>query len=153
MTLEDYGFCKKGEAGAFVADGAIEIGGQLPINTSGGLLSETGMPGMQLVHGRRAPDARHGAAAGAGRQAVPREQPGRHDAHARDAVVGELAHGHAQARARLTLTRPYWDALREGHLVFQRCACGHAWLPPRRHCPACLQPEQAGSERSGQGGW
>jgi acetyl-CoA acetyltransferase len=49
MTLEDYGFCRKGEAGHFVADGAIEIGGKLPINTSGGLLSETGMPGMQLI--------------------------------------------------------------------------------------------------------
>jgi acetyl-CoA acetyltransferase len=49
MTLEDYGFCKKGEAGSFVANGAIEIGGRLPINTSGGLLSETGMPGLQLV--------------------------------------------------------------------------------------------------------
>lgn len=49
MTLEDYGFCPKGQVGHFVADGAIEIGGRLPINTSGGLLSETGMPGMQLV--------------------------------------------------------------------------------------------------------
>jgi acetyl-CoA acetyltransferase len=49
MTLEDYGFCGKGEAGRFVADGAIEHGGRLPINTSGGLLSETGMPGMQLI--------------------------------------------------------------------------------------------------------
>jgi acetyl-CoA acetyltransferase len=49
MTLEDYGFCPKGQAGRFVADGAIEIGGQLPINTSGGLLSETGMPGLQLI--------------------------------------------------------------------------------------------------------
>ena len=49
MTLEDYGFCGKGEAGRFVADGAIEIGGSLPVNTSGGLLSETGMPGMQLI--------------------------------------------------------------------------------------------------------
>ncbi len=49
MTLEDYGFCRKGEAAHFVADGAIEIGGRLPINTSGGLLSETGMPGLQLV--------------------------------------------------------------------------------------------------------
>ena len=49
MTLEDYGFCNKGEAGAFVAGGAIEFGGRLPINTSGGLLSETGMPGLQLV--------------------------------------------------------------------------------------------------------
>lgn len=49
MTLEDYGFCGKGEAGAFVRDGAIEYGGQLPVNTSGGLLSETGMPGLQLI--------------------------------------------------------------------------------------------------------
>jgi acetyl-CoA acetyltransferase len=49
MTLEDYGFCAKGQGGPFVADGAIEIGGRLPVNTSGGLLSETGMPGMQLI--------------------------------------------------------------------------------------------------------
>ena len=50
MTLEDYGFCQKGEGRHFVSDGQIEIGGRLPINTSGGLLSETGMPGMQLIH-------------------------------------------------------------------------------------------------------
>lgn len=49
MTLEDYGFCPKGRGGSFVEDGAIEIGGVLPVNTSGGLLSETGMPGMQLI--------------------------------------------------------------------------------------------------------
>ncbi len=49
MTLEDYGFCKPGQAGPFVSDGCIEIGGDLPLNTSGGLLSETGMPGMQLT--------------------------------------------------------------------------------------------------------
>ena len=49
MTLEDYGFCKKGQGGAFVEEGRIEIDGDLPMNTAGGLLSETGMPGMQLV--------------------------------------------------------------------------------------------------------
>ncbi|HKP57396.1 MAG TPA: hypothetical protein VJV78_11780 [Polyangiales bacterium] len=49
MTLEDYGFCTKGRVAEFVADGALEIGGRLPINTSGGLLSETGTPGMQLI--------------------------------------------------------------------------------------------------------
>lgn len=49
MTLEDYGFCRKGEGGKFVEGGRIELGGELPVNTSGGLLSETGMPGMQLV--------------------------------------------------------------------------------------------------------
>jgi acetyl-CoA acetyltransferase len=49
MTLEDYGFAEKGKIADFVRDGNIEIGGRLPINTSGGLLSETGMPGLQLV--------------------------------------------------------------------------------------------------------
>jgi uncharacterized OB-fold protein len=34
---------------------------------------------------------------------------------------------------------PYWAALAEGRLQFQRCTvCGHAWLPPRAECPACL---------------
>lgn len=50
LTLEDYGFCKKGEGAAFVEDGSrIDFGGELPMNTSGGLNSETGMPGMQLI--------------------------------------------------------------------------------------------------------
>ena len=49
MTLEDYGFCPKGGALDFVRDGQIEHGGRLPVNTAGGLLSETGMPGMQLI--------------------------------------------------------------------------------------------------------
>ena len=39
VTLEDYGFCAKGEGGPFVADGKIEPGGSLPINTYGGLIS------------------------------------------------------------------------------------------------------------------
>jgi acetyl-CoA acetyltransferase len=49
LTLEDYGFCKKGDGGKFAEGGRLEIGGDLPLNTSGGLISETGMPGMQLV--------------------------------------------------------------------------------------------------------
>lgn len=49
ITLEDYGFCVKGEGGDYVASGKINLDGELPINTSGGLLSETGMPGMQLI--------------------------------------------------------------------------------------------------------
>jgi acetyl-CoA acetyltransferase len=49
MTLEDYGFCRKGEGGKFVEAGNVALGGTLPINTSGGLLAETGMPGMQHV--------------------------------------------------------------------------------------------------------
>jgi acetyl-CoA acetyltransferase len=49
ITLEDYGFCPQGQSGSFVADIGVGLDGGLPINTSGGLLSETGMPGMQLV--------------------------------------------------------------------------------------------------------
>jgi acetyl-CoA acetyltransferase len=39
MLLEDLGFCKKGEGGAFVADGRTAPGGAMPVNTSGGGLS------------------------------------------------------------------------------------------------------------------
>ncbi len=49
ITLEDYGFVDKGEGAAFFEDKRTWIGGQLPINTSGGLLSETGMPGPHLI--------------------------------------------------------------------------------------------------------
>ena len=49
VTLEDYGFCEKGEGGAFVSDGRIEPGGALPVNTGGGQLSGYYMWGMTPV--------------------------------------------------------------------------------------------------------
>jgi acetyl-CoA acetyltransferase len=39
VTLEDYGFCNKGEGGQFVEDGKLGPGGSLPTNTGGGQLS------------------------------------------------------------------------------------------------------------------
>ena len=36
IQLEELGFCGQGEAKDYIADGAIEIGGRLPINTHGG---------------------------------------------------------------------------------------------------------------------
>jgi len=49
VTLEDYGFCKKGEGGPFVATGAIGPGGSIPVNTGGGQLSSFYMWGMTPV--------------------------------------------------------------------------------------------------------
>ena len=54
LQLEDWGFCKKGEGGPFVADGQIDLGGSLPINTGGGHLSEGYIHGMNhIVEGVR----------------------------------------------------------------------------------------------------
>jgi acetyl-CoA acetyltransferase len=48
-SLEEYGFCKPGEAGAFVEDHGLELGGRLPTNTSGGSLSEAYVHGINLI--------------------------------------------------------------------------------------------------------
>jgi acetyl-CoA acetyltransferase len=68
LQLEDYGFCAKGEAGAFVRSGETALGGSLPTNTHGGHLSEGYVHGLnhlaeavrQLRHDsgeRQVPDA------------------------------------------------------------------------------------------------
>jgi acetyl-CoA acetyltransferase len=50
MQLEDYGFCAKGEGGAFVESGAIRYkGGSIPVNTHGGQLSECYIIGMTHI--------------------------------------------------------------------------------------------------------
>ena len=75
VTLEDYGFCQKGEGGSFVEEGRIELGGDLPVNTHGGLLSHAHIGGIshltesviQLRHQaglRQVKDARIAVASG-----------------------------------------------------------------------------------------
>ena len=51
VELEDLGFCKKGEGGAFVESGALLPDGSLPVNTHGGLLSHShpGNPGSMFA--------------------------------------------------------------------------------------------------------
>ncbi len=79
MQLESYGFCAKGEAKDFIADGQIEIGGATPVNTNGGLLGEGYIHGVNNVleavrqirgtAANQVPGTQHALAA-AGRSAV-----------------------------------------------------------------------------------
>jgi acetyl-CoA acetyltransferase len=79
VTLEDLGFCKKGEGGPFVAGGRLRLGGELPTNTDGGGLSAVhpGQRGLFLLveavrqlrgecGPRQVPDARIAVASGTG---------------------------------------------------------------------------------------
>jgi len=90
MTIEDYGFCKKGEGGRFVEDHDLRFDGDFPLSTDGGQLSG-GQPGgaiggfMPLVEAvtqlrgeageRQVKNARIGAACGFG--GIPYGRPGR----------------------------------------------------------------------------
>ncbi|MFF5013692.1 acetyl-CoA acetyltransferase [Streptomyces sp. NPDC001165] len=51
VTLEDLGFCAKGEGGAFVEKSRLLVSGDLPVNTDGGGLSaqHPGMRGLFLL--------------------------------------------------------------------------------------------------------
>ncbi|MER7362159.1 lipid-transfer protein [Nonomuraea wenchangensis] len=47
--LEELGFCGRGEAPAYIADGGIELDGRLPVNPHGGQLGEAYIHGMNGI--------------------------------------------------------------------------------------------------------
>ena len=49
LQLEELGFCERGEARHFIADGGIELGGRLPVNPHGGQLGEAYIHGMNGI--------------------------------------------------------------------------------------------------------
>ncbi|MFL6143678.1 MAG: lipid-transfer protein [Labedaea sp.] len=49
VQLEELGFCRRGEARHFIADGGIELGGRLPVNPHGGQLGEAYLHGMNGI--------------------------------------------------------------------------------------------------------
>lgn len=84
-VLEDFGFCGEGEALAFVQDGRIGPGGDLPVNTSGGQLSQAQLNGWGQLRElvvqlrgeagvRQVPDARRALWASAGGDALVLER-------------------------------------------------------------------------------
>ena len=53
IHLAENGFCADGEQEALVADGQLEIGGSLPVNTDGGLIANgepIGASGLRQIH-------------------------------------------------------------------------------------------------------
>ena len=49
LQLEEYGFCGRGEARHFIADGHLELDGRLPVNTNGGQLGEGYIHGVNGI--------------------------------------------------------------------------------------------------------
>jgi len=49
LSLEGYGFCARGEAPSWTENGGLELGGRLPVNTSGAGMSEAYVHGFNLI--------------------------------------------------------------------------------------------------------
>ena len=145
VTLEDYGFCEKGEGGAFVADGKLAPGGSLPVQhrrRSALLLLHVG---LHAAGRRRDPGSRPGRRA-AGRQARPRTR-------LRQRRRAELPLDDDPQQARrigITMTTtaappkpvpvpdeisaPFFEGALAGQLMLLRCrACGTFMLADRVH--------------------
>ena len=162
-TLEDYGFCAKGEGGPFAASGAIGRGGSLPTNTGGGAAFVLLHVGDDADLGGDHSRPRTGWPAASGNQLILVSGNGGHAAASLDVAAvarGEgmtedawLPAGAAETTAGSTPgaataavgAAPFFAGAREGKLRLQRCrACGTWAFPLRTRCQACARAPCSG---------
>jgi acetyl-CoA acetyltransferase/uncharacterized OB-fold protein len=145
LSLEEYGFCARGEAKDFVEDGALEWPhGRLPINTSGGSLSEAYVRHVDVRREGRRDLSGDERRRGADERSAPREP--------------QLMADERGMIAARPLPEPdewskgFWDACAAGRLEMQRCAaCRGFRFPPRPMCPHCRSLDWEYARVSGRG--
>ncbi len=146
LTLEDYGFCAKGEGGPFVASGALDPGGSLPVNTGGGQLERVlPLGGNPALRGGRAGSRARRRQAGGAERPDSREWERGDSRPPRDADTFPPSKGvKVPIAKRDHASSPYFDALGAGQLSVLRCERCATWIPPGGayadpplRCPAC----------------
>ena len=165
VTLEDYGFCAKGEGGAFVADGKLGPGGSLPTNTGGGQLSSFYMWGFTPLS-----EGVIQARGQGGERQVPEARPRagqrqrRHAQLALDDGPGGVMAGLVETPSKPVpvpdeASRPFFDGARRGVLLLRRCgACGTFMSPTgglgtplRPRCIGCFSADLEWAPAGGRG--
>ncbi len=133
LAIEDLGFFPKGKGGKAVADGLTRFGGQIAVNTSGGLkargdpIGATGVAQIvELVQQLRGQ---------AGKRQVQRRQVRAGTERGRDRRHRRRAH---PGGGLMTTARFWRENATRYNLMATRCGfCGKVTFPPRHVCPIC----------------
>src|SRR5690606_19439126 len=160
VSLEDLGFCAKGEGGDFVTGQRTAPGGEFPLNTSGGGLSYThpGMFGMFLLI-----EAVQQLRGECGQRQVPGAEValvngmGGYLSSAATAILARVWSGVYEHLPQPRITpapdaAPFWEAARRHEWRLPYCRrCSAYFFYPRPHCPTCGSREIEWRAASGRG--